>query len=72
MPEKKSPDSVRIRNSTAEFLTFAYQTGGDGVAVRVQGGTIWLETFERLLEEILRRVGSDKAGRWEVIGGRNG
>lgn len=42
MPKKKSPNSVRIRNSTAEFLTFAYQSGGDGVEVRVQGGTIWL------------------------------
>lgn len=42
MPRKKSPDSVRIRNRTAEFLTFAYQTGGDGVDVRVQDGTIWL------------------------------
>lgn len=42
MPIKKSPKSVRIRNSTAEFLTFAYQTGGDGVEVRVQDGTIWL------------------------------
>ncbi|MCX6938176.1 MAG: virulence RhuM family protein [Verrucomicrobia bacterium] len=42
MPKKKSPNSVRIRNSTAEFLTFAYQTGGDGVEVRVQQGTIWL------------------------------
>ena len=31
-----------IRNSTAEFLVFAYQNGGDGVEVRVQGGTIWL------------------------------
>ena len=42
MTKKKSPKSVRIRNSTAEFLTFAYQTGGDGVEVRVQDGTIWL------------------------------
>ena len=42
MPKKKSSNSVRIRNSTAEFLTFAYQTGGDGVEVRVQDGTIWL------------------------------
>ena len=42
MPKKKSPNSVRIRNSAAEFLTFAYQTGGDGVEVRVQDGTIWL------------------------------
>jgi len=42
MPKKKSPNELRIRNSTAEFLTFAYQAGGDGVAVRVQDGTIWL------------------------------
>ncbi|HRK35374.1 MAG TPA: virulence RhuM family protein [Candidatus Hydrogenedentes bacterium] len=42
MPKKKSPNSVRMRNRTAEFLTFAYQTGGDGVEVRVQDGTIWL------------------------------
>ena len=42
MPKKKSPNSVRLRNSTAEFLTFAYQTGGDGVEVRVENGTIWL------------------------------
>ncbi len=42
MPKKQSAKSVRIRNSTAEFLTFAYQTGGDGVEVRVQNGTIWL------------------------------
>jgi len=31
MPKKKSPNCVRIRNRTAEFLTFAYQSGGDGV-----------------------------------------
>jgi hypothetical protein len=42
MPKKKSPNSVRLRNSTADFLTFAYQTGGDGVEVRVEIGTIWL------------------------------
>ncbi len=29
MPKKNSPDSVRIRNCTAEFLTFAYQTKVD-------------------------------------------
>jgi len=42
MPKKKSPNELRLRNSTAEFLTFAYQAGGDGVAVRIQDGTIWL------------------------------
>ena len=33
---------LQIRNSTAEFLTFAYQSKGNGVEVRVQDGTIWL------------------------------
>jgi hypothetical protein len=42
MFKKRSPNSVRLRNSTAEFLTFAFQAGGDGVEVRVQNGTIWL------------------------------
>jgi hypothetical protein len=31
-----------IRNSAAEFLTFSYQTGGDGIEVRVEDGTVWL------------------------------
>ena len=59
MPKKKSPNIVRIRNSTAEFLTFAYQTGGDGVEVRVQDGTIWLSQknmgllFETTPENVL-------------------
>jgi len=39
---KKNLPDVRIRNSTAEFLIFSYQTGGDGVEVRVQNGTVWL------------------------------
>ena len=34
--------SLQFRNSTAEFLIFSYQNGGDGVEVRVQDGTIWL------------------------------
>jgi hypothetical protein len=42
MSKKKTPNELRIRNSTAEFLTFVYQTGGDGVDVRVQDGTVWL------------------------------
>ena len=33
---------LQIRNSTAEFLTFAYQSKGNGIEVRVQNGTIWL------------------------------
>ena len=35
-------DNLQIRNSTAEFLIFSYQQGADGVAVRVQDGTVWL------------------------------
>ena len=42
MSKRKSPNDIRIRNSTAEFLVFSYQTGGDGVEVRVQSGTLWL------------------------------
>ena len=38
----KTKNQIQIRNSTAEFLTFAYQSKGDGVEVRVQNGTIWL------------------------------
>ncbi|MDZ4200266.1 MAG: virulence RhuM family protein [Kiritimatiellia bacterium] len=62
MPKKKSPNSLRIRNSTAEFLTFAYQTGGDGVEVRVQDGTIWLSQknmgllFETTPENVLMHL----------------
>jgi len=39
---KDKNNKLQIRNSTAEFLTFAYQSKGDGVEVRVQDGTIWL------------------------------
>jgi hypothetical protein len=35
-------NKLQIRNSTADFLIFAYQSKGDGVEVRVQDGTIWL------------------------------
>jgi hypothetical protein len=40
--EKKKEKRLVVRNSTAEFLTFAYQSGGDGIDVRVQDGTVWL------------------------------
>ncbi|MDR0934073.1 MAG: virulence RhuM family protein [Burkholderiaceae bacterium] len=39
---KKTAKSLQIRNSTAEFLIFSYQSHADGVEVRVQDGTIWL------------------------------
>jgi hypothetical protein len=50
MAKKRSSDNLRIRNSTAEFLTFAYQTEADGVEVRVQDGTIWLS--QKLMGEL--------------------
>ena len=40
--KQKTDKSIQIRNSTAEFLIFAYQSHEDGVEVRVQEGTIWL------------------------------
>jgi len=68
MPKKQSLNSVRLRNSTAEFLTFAYQTGGDGVEVRVQNGTIWLsqknigQVFETTPENVLMHLKNIFAG----------
>jgi len=68
MPKKKSPNTLRLRNSTAEFLTFAYQTGGDGVEVRVQDGTIWLsqkhigQLFETTPENVLMHLKNIFAG----------
>jgi len=59
MAKKKTPNELRLRNSTAEFLTFAYQTGGDGVEVRVQDGTIWLsqKTMGELFETSSDNIG---------------
>ena len=36
------PDKRHIRNSTAEFLIFSAQSGGDGLEVRCEDETIWL------------------------------
>ncbi|MCL2055158.1 MAG: virulence RhuM family protein [Oscillospiraceae bacterium] len=38
----QNENRLTVRNTAAEFLTFAYQTGGDGIEIRVQDGTIWL------------------------------
>ncbi|MEN9358629.1 MAG: hypothetical protein RL095_164 [Verrucomicrobiota bacterium] len=62
MKKNKSRENLRLRNSTAEFLIFAYQTGGDGVEVRVQDGTIWLsqknigQLFETTPENVLMHL----------------
>lgn len=42
MSKRKYSKTLILRNSTAEFLTFASQSGGDGIEVRVQDGMIWL------------------------------
>ena len=42
MNEKSQHNKLQIRNSTAEFLIFTYQSKGEGIEVRVQDGTIWL------------------------------
>lgn len=34
--------TLKIRNSTAEFLTFTIQAQEDGIEVRLQDETIWL------------------------------
>ncbi|MCL2540398.1 MAG: virulence RhuM family protein [Firmicutes bacterium] len=39
-----------ISNATAEFLVFAHQSGGDGVEVRIQHGTVWLT--QKLLAQL--------------------
>ena len=57
-PEKK----LIIRSSTAEFLIFAYQSGGEGTEVRVQDGTVWLTQkslgmlFETTKENIIMHL----------------
>ena len=39
---RETTKSVAIRSSTAEFLIFTNQVGGDSIEVRYQDGTIWL------------------------------
>ncbi|GHS87987.1 hypothetical protein FACS189487_05260 [Campylobacterota bacterium] len=62
MNKNKNNNKLQIRNSTAEFLTFAYQSKGDGVEVRVQDGTIWLSQknmgllFETTTENIIQHI----------------
>ena len=39
---KNKSKQLAVRNTTTEFLVFSYQSGGDGVDVLVNDGTIWL------------------------------
>jgi hypothetical protein len=42
MNDDSKPNKKQIRNSTAEFLIFSAQSGGDGLEVRYEDETIWL------------------------------
>jgi hypothetical protein len=58
----KKAKHPQIRNGTAEFLIFSYQTGGDGIEIRVQDGTIWLshkqmgELFDTTSENVISHL----------------
>lgn len=47
---KKPPQSLQIRNSTAEFLIFTAQSGEGSIEVRVEGDTVWLT--QKLIAEL--------------------
>lgn len=49
MPDSLSAPRKQIRNSTAEFLIFAVQSGADGLEVRYEDETVWL-TQKRMAE----------------------
>ena len=59
MKQTEQNKKLQIRNSTAEFLTFAYQSKGDGVSVRIENGTIWLS--QKLIAELFD-TSSDNIG----------
>ncbi len=59
MDKKLKNKQLQIRNNTAEFLIFSYQSGGDGVEVRVKGGTIWLS--QKLMADLFQ-TSSDNIG----------
>ena len=42
MSKQNKDNKLQIRNSTAEFLIFTHQSGGEAIEVRVQDGTVWL------------------------------
>jgi hypothetical protein len=51
--------TLKIRNSTAEFLTFTIQAQEDGIEVRLQDETIWLS---QKLMGVLFECSSDNIG----------
>lgn len=47
---KNKPGKIQIHNSTAEFLVFTAQSGGDSIEVRYEDETIWLT--QKLMAEL--------------------
>jgi len=45
MNPKNKNNKLQIRNSTAEFLIFTKQAGAEDIEVRLQDGTIWLQSL---------------------------
>jgi len=64
MRKSEDAQALIIPNATAEFLTFAFQTGGDGIEIRVQDGTVWLsqklmaQLFDTTPENIISHIKS--------------
>ena len=58
MSEDPGQNKKQVRNSTAEFLIFSAQTGGDGLDVRYEDETIWLtqKLMARLFDVDVRTV----------------
>jgi len=50
MSDDSTPEKKQIRNSTAEFLIFSAQSGGEGLEVRYEDATIWLP--QRLMAQL--------------------
>ena len=48
---------LQIRNSTAEFLTFASQNEGNSIEVRFEDNTLWLT--QQLIANIMGRPEKD-------------
>ena len=47
---RMKPQSLTIRNSTAEFLIFTQQAGEGGIEVRYENETVWLN--QKLMAEL--------------------
>ncbi len=58
MSNPSDPSRKQIRNSTAEFLIFSAQSGGDSLEVRYEDETIWLtqKLMARLFDVDVRTV----------------